>query len=71
MKIDKNINQIMLAVKKLPKNQQISLKDKINSFVGDIKAESNTSKLTTLAGLGADLWTDLNVSKHLDESREW
>lgn len=67
-----NINDILFQAKKLDKDDQLTLLERLVQLV---KKNQNKSTLpmhlTALSGLGSETWKDIDIDKYLEEERQW
>lgn len=67
-----NINDILSRVKKMDKTQQNSLLQKLKLLLENTESNKDVShRLTSLTGLGSDLWKNLDIDKYVEEERQW
>ena len=67
-----NIDDILSQVKKMNKEEQNNLLQKLTLLLKKSNANNVARKhLTFLAGLGRDIWKDLDIDKYIEEERKW
>lgn len=68
-----NINDILSQVKRLDKEDQLTLLQRLASLLKRTEATKNTSlRLTSLSGLGSGIWKSVDdIDKYIDEERQW
>jgi hypothetical protein len=70
MEATANIGQIINLISKLDFDDKINIVESVVSMLK--KRESNTSpKLCELRGLGAEIWTDMDIEKYIQNERQW
>ena len=68
-----NINEILTQVKKLDKEDQLTLLQRMASLLkrGETKRTESTL-LSSISGIGSDIWKDVkNINGYIDEERQW
>lgn len=71
MDTDLKLSKILSQVQKLNKFEQAVLVKKIAGMIGESKSVKMRTKLSGLAGLGADVWHGVDIDKYVDEERQW
>ena len=72
MEASLNINVILSEVKKLDKEDQVTLLQNLMLLVYTSEEPRNYSiRLSSISGLGSDLWKHVKVDKYIDEERQW
>ena len=67
-----NINDILSRLKKMDKTQQNSFLQKLTLLLKNSESNKDVShRLTSLTGLGSDLWKNLDIDKYVEEERQW
>ncbi|MFZ1677652.1 MAG: hypothetical protein WBP41_18645 [Saprospiraceae bacterium] len=67
-----NVNDILSKVKTLNIEEQLSLLERLVLLVKKThKTSTPLIKLTSLGGLGSELWKNTDIDKYLDEERKW
>ena len=67
-----NINDILSQVKKLDKDDQLNLLQRLVVLLKKTDVNKSTSlKLTSLSGLGMEIWKDTDIDNYIDEERQW
>ncbi len=67
-----NINAILSQVKKLDKVDQITLIQQLALLLKRTEKTNTTSvRLTSLAGLGSEVWKDTDIDSYIDGERQW
>lgn len=65
------INDILIQIKKLNKEQQLTLLEKILSFMRNNEKPADPIKLSTLAGVGSGTWSGIDIDAYLEQERKW
>ena len=68
-----NINDILLQVKQLDKEDQLTLLQRLASLLKSKEATSaNSRRLTELSGLGSELWQGTReIDDYIEGERQW
>ncbi|MEO6455466.1 MAG: hypothetical protein ABIN97_15410 [Ginsengibacter sp.] len=67
-----NINDILSQVKKLDKEEQLNLLQRIEPLLKKTQVTKSSSlRLTSLSGLGSDIWTNTDIDNYIDKERQW
>lgn len=67
-----NINGILSQVRKLDKEAQITLLQRLVLLLKRTEQTKSASvHLTSLSGLGSDVWKDTNIDNYIDSERQW
>ncbi len=65
-----NVESILLEVKHLERDEQLMLLEKIVAIIRKERT-SPTVKLSSLSGLGAEIWKGVDIDKYIENEREW
>ncbi|CAN5153823.1 hypothetical protein BH09BAC2_BH09BAC2_17450 [soil metagenome] len=65
------INDILTRVKKLDKEDQLNLIQKIALLLKKKETPENSVCLTALTGLGSEVWKDVDIDNYIDGERQW
>ncbi|RYY19897.1 MAG: hypothetical protein EOO36_04750 [Cytophagaceae bacterium] len=73
MQTSRTINTILSEAKKLSKDEQLSLLQRLVLLLGKPEpAGHKVVKLSSLAGIGSELWGNADdIDKYLEEERQW
>lgn len=73
MEASLNINAILLEAKKLTKEEQLTLLQRLVILLKKPEpVRNNAVQLSSLAGLGSELWGNTNeIDNYLEEERQW
>ncbi|TWI91581.1 hypothetical protein LX66_0955 [Chitinophaga japonensis] len=67
-----DINEILYQVKQLDKEDQLSLLEKIVSLLKKEEAQAqHPVTISSLAGLGAEIWRNIDIDQYLENERQW
>lgn len=64
-----DIQDIIAQIKKLGEHEQMTLLNKLVLIVR--KQRHQKLPLTTICGIGADIWRDTDIDKYIESEREW
>ena len=71
MNSDLNVNDILLQVKRLDKEDQISLLEKLALLISKSERKEIKTKLSSISGVGSSLWSNTNIDEYVDQERRW
>jgi hypothetical protein len=73
MQTSRTINNILSEAKKLSKDEQLNLLQRLVLLLKKPEpVEDRTVKLSSLAGIGRELWGSADdIDKYLEEERQW
>ena len=67
-----NINDILCQVKRLDKEEPLNLLQRLVLLLRKTEiAKTSSLRLTSLSGLGREIWRNANIDKYIDEERQW
>jgi hypothetical protein len=68
-----NIDNIILEAEKLDKKDQINLLKKLLELVKktEVLNKSTSVSLTSLSGLGSDIWINTDIDSYIENERQW
>ncbi len=67
-----NINDILSQVKRLDKEERLNLLQRLVLLLRKTEiAKTSSLRLTSLSGLGSEIWRNANIDKYIDEERQW
>ncbi len=67
-----NINDIITQVKKLNKDDQMTLLQRLVLLLKRTeKTNGATIPLTSLSGLSSETWENTDIDNYIDEERQW
>ena len=65
------VNEILSEVKQLDKEEQINLLERLVLLIRRKQSTSNDSKLSSITGIGSDIWSNMDIDKYIESEREW
>jgi hypothetical protein len=71
MNADLNINEILLQVERLAKEDQLSLLEKLALMIRKSERKEKQTKLSSLSGVGSSLWSNTDIDDYVDQERQW
>jgi len=71
MNADLNVNDILLQVKRLDKEDQLNLLEKLALLIRKSERKENKTKLTSISGVGSSLWSNTDIDGYVDQERQW
>jgi hypothetical protein len=67
-----NINDILSQVKKLDKEDQLNLLQRLVLLLKKNEVSKNTPvNLSSLSGLGSEIWKDTDIDSYIEGERQW
>lgn len=67
-----NKHELLIEVKKLSKEDQLAFFQKFQQHFEKISNPQKPSfQLTSLAGLGSEIWKDTDINQYLEDERQW
>lgn len=67
-----NINDILSQIKKLDKEDQLNLLQRLVLLLKKTEVSKNTSiYLSSLSGLGSEIWRDTDMDSYVEGERQW
>jgi hypothetical protein len=66
-----DINEILLKVKMLKKDEQMNLLERIFCLVNSKEIQNDTFKLSTITGKGSNIWKNTDIDQYIANEREW
>ena len=71
MNSDLNVNDILLQVKRLDKEDQISLLEKLALLISKSERKEIKTKLSSISGVGSSLCRNTDIDEYVDQERQW
>ena len=73
METFENIDNIIFEVKKLDKKDQINLLKRLLELVKktEVPDKGALVNLTSLSGLGSDIWKNTDIDSYIENERRW
>ncbi|HEY9342228.1 MAG TPA: hypothetical protein VIQ23_11645 [Hanamia sp.] len=67
-----NINDILSQVKELNQDDQNNLLRRLVHLLKKSEARKDAPKhLTSLSGLGSEIWKNIDIDAYIEEERQW
>lgn len=66
-----DVDDILLKVKLLKKEDQMNLLERILYLINSKEVQSNTSKLSSISGKGSNIWKNTDIDQYVINEREW
>ncbi len=66
-----NIDTILHQIKQLGYLERISLLEKVVSLIKKDTIEKEQTKLSSLSGLGSEIWKNTDIGKYIENERQW
>ena len=66
-----NLNDILTKVQKLDKEQKLTLLEKLVVIIKKEDVPVKTAKLSTISGVGANIWKSVDIDEYLEHKRQW
>ena len=71
MSMNANVDDILLQVKRLAKEDQLNLLEKLTLLIRKTERKENKTKLTSISGVGSSLWSNTDIDGYVDQERQW
>jgi hypothetical protein len=66
-----NMNDILYQVKRLDREAQLTLLEKIAFLIRRAKTEDQPVKLSSISGVGSSIWSGNDIDEYVDRERQW
>jgi hypothetical protein len=66
-----NIQNILSQVRRLDKGEQFSLLERLVALIRKSDESTNPIKLTSISGLGSEVWEKTNIDQYIEQERQW
>lgn len=66
-----NIHDILSKVKKLDKDDQLTLLEKIVAIIRKDETLNKPEKLSKISGIGSKVWKGTNIDEYIERERKW
>jgi hypothetical protein len=66
-----NIRKIMTQVKHLNKEEQYTLLECLIALVRKTDDTHQNQKLSSISGVGSEIWKNVNIDEYIDHERQW
>ena len=65
------VNDIILKVKQLDREHQLNLLERVVALIHKTEGKSSRTKLSSITGIGSELWTDKDIDQYIESERAW
>lgn len=65
-----NIHDILSKVKKLDKQEQLTLLEKLATIIRKNEQTIAPAKLSKISGVGSKIWKKTNIDEYVDQERQ-
>lgn len=66
-----NLNDILSKMKELDKEEQFTLLEKLVTLIRKNETVTTKAKLSTISGIGSEIWKKINIDDYIDQERQW
>ena len=66
-----NIHDILSIIKKLDKEDQLTLLERLVALIRKNDTTNPPVKLSKISGIGLKVWKKTNISEYIDQERQW
>jgi hypothetical protein len=66
-----NIQEILSKVKKLDKEEQFTLLERIVALIRKEDTQNKPTKLSKISGIGSKVWQSTNIDEYIEQERQW
>lgn len=66
-----NIHDILSKVKKLDKEEQLTLLERLVALIRKEDAQNKPTKLSKITGIGSKVWQSTNIDEYIEQERQW
>lgn len=66
-----DVDDILLKVKLLKKEEQMNLLERIFYLINSKEVQSDTFKLSSISGKGSNIWKNTDIDQYVVNEREW
>lgn len=66
-----NIMDILSQVKKLDKDEQFNLLVHLVALVRKEDGSKSDRKLSSISGIGSNIWKDIDIDEYVEQERQW
>lgn len=66
-----NIDTILSQVRQLDYTDRINLLERVISLIKKENVVKEQVKLTSISGLGSEIWKDMDIDKYVENERQW
>ena len=66
-----NIIELLSTIKKLDREDQLNLLEKIVMLIRSNPTQNRNHKLSKISGLGSNIWQSTDIDDYLEQERKW
>ena len=66
-----NLNDILTKVQKLDKEQKLTLLERLIVIIKKEGVPVKTAKLSTISGVGGNVWKSVDIDEYIENERQW
>lgn len=66
-----NVDTILNQVRQLDYMDRINLLERVISLIKKENVVKERVKLTSISGLGSEIWKDVDIDKYVENERQW
>jgi hypothetical protein len=65
------VNHILSEVKQLDKEDQLNLLERLVLLIRKKENIAKDVKLSSISGIGSEIWSNMDIDKYIESEREW
>ncbi|MEP6949827.1 MAG: hypothetical protein ABI863_11155 [Ginsengibacter sp.] len=65
------IHDILSKIKKLDKEEQFTLLERIVALIRKNESPGTPTRLSQISGIGSKVWKHTNIDEYIDQERQW
>ncbi len=66
-----NVHDILSRVRELDKDEQFTLLERLIALIRMHEDTPGTSRLSSISGVGSEIWKDTNIDEYIEQERQW
>jgi hypothetical protein len=66
-----NIHDILSTIKKLDKEDQLTLLERLVALIRKDETTKPPARLSKISGIGSKVWKKINIDEYIDQERQW
>lgn len=66
-----NVHDILSRVRELDKDEQFTLLERLIALIRKHKDAPGVSQLSSISGVGYEIWKDTNIDEYIEQERQW
>ncbi len=66
-----NVHDILSRVRELDKDEQFTLLERLIALIRKHENASGTSQLSSISGVGSEIWENTNIDEYIEQERQW